>query len=129
MRLPADGSAASPDPASAIVHAIHEAAQARLAAISGARDDITRASYPKYPDRAMIEAHRRLLADGPCPIGLRAVAEQATDLHAGTREALLATLARDGISSVLLARIDTAPLSALSVVRIVIPQLEPLLAN
>ena len=129
LRLPADGSAASPDLASAIVHAIYEAAQARLAAICGARDDITRASYPKYPDRAMIEAHRRLLADGPRPIAFHVVAEGAVSLRVGTREALLSKLAQNGISGVLLVRIDTAPLSALAVVRVIIPQLEPLLTN
>jgi YcaO-like protein with predicted kinase domain len=127
LPFPADGSAASPDPAAAIVHAIYEAAQARLAAISGARDDITRASYPKYPDRGRIDAHRRLLADGPCPLSFHEIAEQGTGTRGDMRAALLSTLASNAISSVLLVRIDTSPLSGLAVVRVVIPQLEPLL--
>ena len=64
LHPPADGSAAAFDPAAAVVQPIYEAAQARLAAISGARDDMTRASYPKYPDWQLIAAHRQLIADG-----------------------------------------------------------------
>jgi ribosomal protein S12 methylthiotransferase accessory factor len=127
LRFPADGSAAGADLASAIVHAIHEAAQTRLAAISGARDDITRASYPKYPDRTTIDAHRRLLAEGPRTIDFRVATERAATFRPNVRRNLLTALHDDSIASVLLVRIDTAPLSPLSVVRIVIPQLEPLL--
>jgi YcaO-like protein with predicted kinase domain len=129
LRFPADGSAASIDPASAIVHAIQEAAQSRLAAISGARDDITRASYPKFPDRALLQAHRRLLVSGPRPIHFDTLCGNDEAGNAGVREALLSTLLQHGSSSVLLVSIHTTPLTALSVVRIIIPQLEPLLAN
>ena len=123
----ADGWAAGFDPAAAVVHAVYEAAQTRLAAISGARDDITRASYPKYPDRKSIAAHKQLLAEGPCPLSFGAITEQALEVDGDARSALLSTLAEKAISNVLSVRIDTAPLAGLSVVKIVIPELEPLL--
>jgi ribosomal protein S12 methylthiotransferase accessory factor len=129
LPMPADGSAARLDPADAIRHAIYEAAQARLAAISGARDDITRASYPKYPDRVAINAHRRLLAEGPRTIAIASIAGRATALGGGGLEGLISALDRSGISSALTVRIDTRPLAELSVVRVVIPDLEPLLVG
>ncbi len=127
LPYPADGWAAGLDPAAAIVHAICEAAQTRLAAISGARDDITRASYPKYPDRANIETHRRLLADGPCPLGFDAIAEPNTETDGDARSTLLTRLSDNDISSVLSVAVDTSPIAELSVVRIIMPELEPLL--
>jgi YcaO-like protein with predicted kinase domain len=126
LPFPADGSAASLDPAAAITHAIYEAAQARLAAISGARDDITRAFYPKYPDWEMIAAHRRLLADGPRPLSFGDVEGQ--EIKSGELiENLLSRLAEGATSNVFVVRIETAPLSELAVVRIIIPDLQPLL--
>ncbi|TIO81137.1 MAG: hypothetical protein E5Y00_10485, partial [Mesorhizobium sp.] len=114
-------------PAGAAVHAIYEAAQARLAAISGARDDLTRASYPKYPDRQMIAAHRRLLRDGPRSVDFRALAEQKFNTASDGLSVLLAILEERGFDAVHLIRVGTKPLDALSVVRIVIPALQPLL--
>ncbi len=127
LPFPAEGSAAAFDVAAAIVHAIYEAAQSRLSAISGARDDITRASYPKYPDRAQIAAHRRLLAEGPRPLDFRVGTDDPISPGEKTRDGLLSRLAEREISTVLCVRIDTAPLEALSVVRVIVPELEPLL--
>lgn len=124
---PADGSAAGFSPAGAAAHAIYEAAQARLAAISGARDDLTRAFYPKYPDRQIIAAHRRLLRDGPRSVDFRALAEQKFNTASDGLSVLLAILEERGFDAVHLIRVVTKPLDALSVVRIVIPALQPLL--
>lgn len=125
LHLPTDGSAAAFDPAAAIVQAICEAAQARLAAISGARDDLTRAFYPKYPDWELIAAHRRLMTEGPADLSF---ATLPTHLSTGGELPGLLALLRDrGISAVYLVRLDTRPWDWLSVVRIVIPQLHPLL--
>ncbi|MER9709615.1 YcaO-like family protein [Mesorhizobium sp. M0174] len=126
LHLPADGSAAAFDPAAAAVQAIHEAAQARLAAISGARDDMTRASYPKYPDWQLIEAHRQLITGGRKDVSF---ARQPADRAASgqtLRGSLLARLEESGISAVYLIRLNTSPWNRLSAVRIVIPQLYPL---
>lgn len=121
--LPADGSAAGLDPAAAAVRAIREAAQSRLAAISGAREDITRLSYPRYPDWDMIEAHRRLLRDGPRPVHFES-------LGAGRGEDWLADLlARGeaaGLSSILVVDLATAPFDDLAAVKVLVPDLEPL---
>lgn len=116
---PADGSAAGLDPAAAAARAIREAAQSRLAAISGAREDITRLSYPRYPDWDMIEAHRKLLRDGPRPIRFDSVATEMP-------EDWLAALLDHGLSSVLVVDLDTAPFADLAAVKVFVPELEPL---
>jgi len=121
----ADGSAASCNLAAAIGHAIYEAAQTRLAAISGARDDMTVASYPRYPDWDRISAHRRLLAEGPRRLNFRALADRQdapSDL-----DSTMSRLERARIPSALSVAIDTSPAEALSVVKILIPALQPLL--
>ena len=121
----ANGSAASGDLVAAIGHAIYEAAQTRLAAISGARDDITAASYPRYPDWDRIRAHRRLLAEGPRSLSFAALADRPegpADL-----DSLLARQEAAGVSSVLSVAIDTSTVEGLSVVKVLIPALQPLL--
>lgn len=121
--FPADGSAAGLDPAAAAVRAIREAAQSRLAAISGAREDITRLSYPRYPDWDMIEAHRRLLREGPRPVHFDSL------ITAGREDWLTDLLARGeaaGLSSILVVGLDTAPFEDLAAVKVFVPDLEPL---
>jgi len=126
---PAIGSAASLDPAAAIAHAILEAAQSRLAAISGARDDMTRAVYPKYPDWQMIAAHRRLIAEGPRTQSFLKLSKPETEGVKDGLPPLLALLESSHIRDVNLIRLETEPLTGLSVVRIVIPALQPLLES
>ncbi len=109
LNLPADGSAAAFHPAAAVVQAVHEAAQARLAAISGARDDITRASYPKYPDWQLIAAHRQLITAGRKNVS---IASQPAYRPAGGETLLCSLLARleeSGINAVYLVRLNTSP--------------------
>jgi ribosomal protein S12 methylthiotransferase accessory factor len=121
--FPADGSAAGLDPAATAIRAIREAAQSRLAAISGAREDITRLSYSRYPDWDMIEAHRRLLREGPRPVHFDCLAT------AGRRDWLADLLARGeaaGLSSILVVDLDTAPFDDLAAVKVFVPGLEPL---
>jgi ribosomal protein S12 methylthiotransferase accessory factor len=124
---PAEGSAASTDPATAIAYAIYEAAQSRLAAISGARDDMTRAFYPKYPDWEKIAAHRRLLAEGSQDQNFQAIAGQKTMSAGELLPHLLTMLEARGIEAVYKVRIDTSPINGLAVVKIIIPALQPLL--
>lgn len=120
---PADGSAAGLDPASAAKRAIREAAQSRLAAISGAREDITRLSYPRYPDWDMIEAHRRLLRDGPRPIRFDSVgAEMPEDWLASLIERGRAA----GLSAINVVDLDIQPFADLAAVKVFVPDLEPL---
>lgn len=121
--FPADGSAAGLDPAAAAIRAIREAAQSRLAAISGAREDITRLSYPRYPDWDMIEAHRRLLRDGPRPIHFDSL---AVDRHVDWLADLMARGEAAGLSAILVTDLDTAPFAGLAAVKVFVPDLEPL---
>jgi ribosomal protein S12 methylthiotransferase accessory factor len=122
-----DGSAASLDVAATIGHAIYEAAQTRLAAISGARDDMTRAAFPKYPNWDRIRAHRRLLRNGPCSVDFRALVDASDAAGGNELDRLLSLLRKAGVPNVFLTQIDTASVSDLRVVRLVIPALLPLL--
>ncbi len=122
---PADGFAASLDPRSAVQQAVREAAQSRLAAISGSRDDITRASYPRYTDWQRIESHRHLLANGPMPVDFRQLCEGTLPAPADWLDTVLRRLPGRGVSSALVANIDTRPLQSLFAVRVVLPELEP----
>lgn len=120
--FPAEGSAAGLDPAATAIRAIREAAQSRLAAISGAREDITRLSYPRYPDWDMIAAHRKLLREGPRPVHfdtLPGVPSAAEDW--------LAALAGRGLSAILVVDLDTAPFADLAAVKVCVPELLPLM--
>lgn len=121
--FPADGSAAGLDPAAAAIGAIREAAQSRLAAISGAREDITRLSYPRYPDWDMIEAHRTLLRDGPRPVHFDTLAVQP---RGDWLADLLARGEATGLSAILVIDLDTAPFAGLAAVKVFVPDLEPL---
>lgn len=128
LHLPAEGSAAAFDPAAAIIHAIHEAAQARLAAISGARDDVTRAFYPRHLDWEMIAAHQRLIAEGPRPIDFATLSAGTPSGNMASLPHLLVRLQAGGWTSLLVVRLDTRPCGELAAVRVVIPELRPLLA-
>lgn len=123
--FPADGSAAGLDPAAAACRAIAEAAQSRLSAISGAREDITRLAYPRYPDWAMIEAHRKLLQHGPRPVDFTSLAA-APDPGTDWLALLIALCAKDGLSSILVTPVDTSPFAGLSAVKVLAPELLPL---
>lgn len=125
LHLPADGSAAGFDASTAIVQAIREAAQARIAAISGARDDITRASYPRHPDWQHIVAHQKLLREGSREVRFQEI-PKLTGPSSDAIHALLGQLEAAGIDCVLKVRLDTSPLGELAAVRIVIPQLLPM---
>lgn len=123
---PADGFAADLNPASAASRALLEAAQSRLAAISGARDDITRASFPAYTDWEAIEAHRRLLAEGPRPLAFDVLGDEVETGNGERLERLLGRLGGDRIAAVLCARLDTEPCPEIAAVRVIVPELWPL---
>lgn len=120
---PAEGSAAGLDPAAAAARAIREAAQARLAAISGAREDITRQSYPRYPDWDMIAAHRKLLREGPRPLRFDSLAGEAPP--ADWLADLIGRARTAGLSAMLAVDLDTAPFAGLSAVKLLAPDLTP----
>lgn len=123
---PADGFAADFDPVSAARRALLEAAQSRLAAISGTRDDISRAAYPTYTDWELINAHRRLLAEGPMPLSFDLLREEGPKSCSDPLQGLVSHLGEKGMGPVLTADFDTDPLPEIAAVRVIVPQLLPL---
>jgi len=123
---PADGFAADLDFASAARKALLEAAQSRLAAISGARDDITRHLFRRNVDWAAVNAHRALLAEGPRPINWRMLRESGGGQQEDQWDELVARLAARSTGPVLAYRYDTQPLQEIVAVRVFVPWLLPL---
>ena len=124
MPFPAEGSAARLDAAAAITHAIYEAAQSRLTAISGARDDFTRRNYPKYPDWQMLRAHRKLLAECLKEIHFDDVQNE----FSSGKDGLLSKLEATGHGDVYEVQLEHGVMPAgVAVRKIVIPSLLPLL--
>lgn len=124
---PAEGSAARMTIAAAAMAALREAAQSRLTALSGARDDMGRGSYRDTPrDRAKRDAHRRLLAEGDARMTVPASADASAQKAESAVAWLLDRLRCAGISLVGQVDLDTLPVSGLHAVRIVVPQLHPL---
>jgi YcaO-like protein with predicted kinase domain len=126
MPYAADGFAADLNQASAARRALLEAVQSRLAAISGARDDITRASFPAHTDWEAIQAHRRLLANGPMPLAFDAHDGKVETSDCERLDQLLGRLASEGLSAVLRARIATEPCPEIAAVRVFVPDLQSL---
>jgi YcaO-like protein with predicted kinase domain len=123
MPFPAEGTAARLDVAAAISHAIYEAAQSRLTAISGARDDFTRRNYPKYPDWQMQAAHRRLIVEGPKEINFQNLIVNIGPGKAG----LLSKLEVANRHNIYEIQLDhKAPIEGIAVTKIIIPSLLPL---
>jgi YcaO-like protein with predicted kinase domain len=130
LPLPAEGSAARPSAVAAINHAIYEAAQSRLTAISGARDDFTRSNYPKYPDLPMLAAHRLLLAEGPREVNFQALPVEETFDTARSISVLLSKLGQSGHHNVFEIPLDNmAPIYGIVGTKIIIPSLLPLLES
>lgn len=123
---PSDGFAADLDPIRAAKRALLEAAQSRLAAISGSRDDLTRTSFPAHTDWRLIEAHRRLLADGPASIQVASLADAAVAGNDDTTGYLMRRLEQDGVTSILKFKYDTGPFPEIVALRIAVPELMPL---
>jgi YcaO-like protein with predicted kinase domain len=123
MPFPGEGTAARFDSVSAVLSAIYEAAQSRLTAISGARDDFSRRHYPKYPDWQMLAAHQRLIAQGPREVHFDAVDGGASlDING-----LVNNLETGGHLDVLEVQLDHAAVPEEIVVRkIIVPSLLPL---
>jgi ribosomal protein S12 methylthiotransferase accessory factor len=105
--LPAEGFGCDFTHDGALARALLEACQARLAAISGAREDITRRSYPRDYDREHLAEWRQHLASparsvclpaeaGPKPVGATALDTLLGGLQAaGAKAAIVVPLFRD----------------------------------
>lgn len=117
LPLPSEGSAARLDEEEAMCAALLEAAQSRVTAISGARDDFTRANYPRYYDESQLAAHRTLLKYGNRVLRPQDKAD-VSDL-----DRLLAVLDRARLGDIRVVTFDTSPIPGLHAVKVVMPQL------
>lgn len=118
---PSAGSAAHPDAAVAALAAIREAAQSRLTAISGARDDFGCESYPKYPDYDLLDAHSQLLAHARGSVAI----DRIPTPPGATVPDICDSLARRGIDRVCQVSLETQPLAELQAVKVFVPGLQP----
>lgn len=115
--LPAEGSACRFTDEDALASAVLEACQSRLAAIAGAREDVTRAMYPAAFQRQHLSEWRmQLEAHGPVPVRRDAPGP------AGLAYALLA-LAQAGAAAVVVVPLFSDEEGAVHVVRVIAPPL------
>lgn len=126
MPLPAEGFAAALDFGSAMRAALLEAVQSRLAAISGARDDITRAAFPSRFDWQAIGIHRRFLREGARMLREEELCSREISGPGSPLDLVLERLERAGISAVLHVPLDNSPCPGIAASRIAVPQLLPL---
>ena len=119
--LPAEGSCCKLSHDDALLGALLEACQARVGAISGARDDITRLRYPERHDRAhLMEWRNGLSAPGPVrfPPGPEAPLRQSEALEqavgalrkAGAEAAIVVPLFRSQDPDIEIVRMVAPPL-------------------
>ncbi|MBA5776701.1 YcaO-like family protein [Stappia sp. F7233] len=125
MPLPAEGFASALDFKRASRGALLEAAQSRLAAISGARDDISRLAFPARFDWEAIDTHRRFLREGKKSFCYEDLANR--EISGGSAlDPVVERLAADGITSVLHVALDNTPCPEILASRIFVPQFLPL---
>ncbi len=126
LPLPSEGSAAHIDAGQALCRAVHEAAQSRLTAISGVRDDFTRAHLPRHADVEKASAHRKLMREGHAPIDFKHV--MAEDAPRDTL-LLLSSMQQRGCNHAYIIELDVAPLHGIAVIKALVPHLLPLWEN
>jgi ribosomal protein S12 methylthiotransferase accessory factor len=119
---PAIGSGAHPDAGVALCRALTEAAQSRLTAIAGSRDDILRRDYAGSQSPDVIEHHRAAAAE-PGVRDFRAVRSCATDTIQGDLRAILRRLAARGLGQVVAIDLSRNDLP-IHVARVIVPGLE-----
>jgi YcaO-like protein with predicted kinase domain len=117
------GAGCHPDPAVALSRALTEAAQSRLAAIAGSRDDLTRAKYHQMQAADGLASHRATALDDrqPVDVGERpSLAGATVELDLSTTLDRLDARGIDGVLAVDLSRSGWP----VSVVRVIAPGLE-----
>jgi ribosomal protein S12 methylthiotransferase accessory factor len=117
------GTGAHPSPVRAAIRAVTEAVQSRLTYISGARDDISPATFSRCLPPLMRQAFAAVAAPPAAAIGLDGMAGHEQQDLARLLQHVLDRLRNRRIASVIAVRLsdDTLPFS---VVKVVIPELE-----
>lgn len=121
--LPAEGAACDISHDTALARALMEACQARLTAISGAREDVTRAAYPKTYDRKHLAEWRALLASSDIPANPRDILSSVT-VHGDRLASVAAALKTAGAQAFIVVPLLCDFEHGVYVVRIVAPPLE-----
>jgi ribosomal protein S12 methylthiotransferase accessory factor len=126
IAYPAFGEACHSRRAVALLRAVIEAAQSRLAAIAGARDDIGVDLYHCALDRESLHSWWRTYArnTGRRPFG--AVPDRSFDNTQDEIRGMLAKLRHVGLSQAILVDLTPPNCGAFAVVRVIVPGLEPL---
>ena len=118
----------------ALSRAMTEAAQSRVVDIQGAREDVVRANAPK--SNMADHARRRTelpfgswYFDAPCaPVALESLADLSSDDLAADLRTVLRLLRHGGMDQVIAVDLSPADLPV-SVVRVIVPQLETMLID
>lgn len=107
----------------ALLRALTEAAQSRLTAIAGSRDDQLRSAYARSGDRDELRAHRAELAAQPGVRSFLDVPDLAADTVDADIEDTLGRLRKAGLERVVVVDLRQDGIG-LDVVRVVVPGLE-----
>lgn len=124
ITIPAEGHGCHPERAVALVRALTEAAQARVTAISGARDDIGPDLYGLAEDPTLLERWRNSLYSTK---GKRQFPQVPNASLATTEDELahvLSGLSSAGFADVVMVDLSPIPSELCAVVRVVVPGLE-----
>ena len=122
--LLAEGYGCHPNRSVALLRAITEAAQSRLTAVAGSRDDLSPAVYGPLDDSAIMQGWRRYLSEekGTCDYlqvpnsELASTAEELSEVQT--------KLSKVGFCQVVVVDISAFPRNICSVVRVIVPGLE-----
>jgi ribosomal protein S12 methylthiotransferase accessory factor len=120
--LPAEGFGCDFTDDTALAKALLEACQARLTAISGAREDITRSAYPRDYDREHLAEWRQLLNSPIRPKYFSSKAEAALPLSVALDE-LLTALRIAGAQAAIVVPLFSDTNAGINVIRMVAPPL------
>jgi len=120
--FPALGHGAHPDSGVALCRALTEAAQSRLTAISGSRDDAGRKEYAYHQSPEVIASHRALAAERGRR-DFREIASCATDTIQGDLHEILRRLQLCGLPEVVAIDLSKGDLPV-SFARVIVPGLE-----
>jgi ribosomal protein S12 methylthiotransferase accessory factor len=120
--LPAEGFGCDFTDDAALAKALLEACQARLTAISGAREDITRSAYPRDYDREHLAEWRQFLSSPVRPTRFANKSEAVPSLSVAI-DKLLMSLEIAGAQAVIVVPLFSDASAGINVVRMVAPPL------
>ncbi|MBM6594041.1 YcaO-like family protein [Microvirga pudoricolor] len=121
--LPAQGSGCDTTHERAMEKALLEACQARLTAISGAREDVTRRHYPAGHDRPALAAWRDHLAHPPRLRWVEDPPLPETPSDVGRLERVIGALRQAGAEAAIVVPLHSDPALGLHVARLLAPPL------